>query len=130
MDNSFQSSNSIAPNYTLPAIDFADQVDQNTTDIATLAERMSRNSERISDNEEGIALAIALSDPDLLGDQQFAMKANFGVFNSSCSLGFTMKGMLNDNLFGNGEVLTVSGGLAYGVNRSTVGGRVSVQIGW
>ena len=82
------------------------------------------------DNEEGIALGIALSDPDLSGMQQNAVKFNLGTFSGANAFGITVKRMVNDNLLGNGEALTLSGGVAYGLDRNTVGGRVSVQIGW
>ncbi len=44
----------------------------------------------------------------------------------------TVKGLLADDVFGGGEMLTVSGGAGFGVEggRDTVGGRVSLQLGW
>jgi hypothetical protein len=85
---------------------------------------------RIDENQEGVAIAIALSDPDLFGGQTFAIKANGGYFEGSYAVGVTVKGLLVDDIFGGGGKLTVSGGAGYGVQEQTVGGRASIQLGW
>ena len=86
--------------------------------------------EQVDENTEGVAVAIALSDPDLFAGQTFAVKANFGTFEGSNAAGLTLKGLLIDDVFGGGEMLTVSGGFGFGVQEQTLGGRVSVQMGW
>jgi len=85
---------------------------------------------RLDKNEEGVAVGIALSDPDLYAGKTFALKGNWGVFEGSNALGVSAKGLLADNLFGQGDQLTLSGGIGWGTDENTVGGRVSGQVSW
>lgn len=91
---------------------------------------IDRNKQRAEENEEGAAVSIALSDPDLYAGKTFAVKGNWGIFEGSNALGVSAKGLLADNLFGQGDQLTLSGGIGWGVNENTVGGRVSGQVSW
>jgi hypothetical protein len=77
-----------------------------------------------------VAVSIALSDPDLFNGQKFALKGNWGSFEGSNALGFTAKGLLAEHFLGTSSQLTMSGGLGFGLDGDTVGGRVSTQIGW
>ena len=92
--------------------------------------RLDRNEKRSEENEEGVAVGIALSDPDLYAGKTFALKGNWGIFEGSNALGVSAKGLLADDLFGQGDQLTLSGGIGWGVDENTVGGRVSGQVSW
>ncbi len=99
-------------------------------EIAGIDGRLDGAFNRIDQNEEGLAVSIALSDPDLFNGQKFALKGNWGTFEGSNALGFTARGLLAQNLFGTNSQLTMSGGLGFGLDGDTMGGRVSTQIGW
>lgn len=128
----------VTETYTLPGLTSAASkaaqsgpLELVTTDAAgNLASDGGETFRRIDENQEGVAVAIALSDPDLFGGQKFAIKANGGFFEGWGAFGVTAKGLLKENVFGGGEMLTVSGGFGYGVQEQTVGGRVSIQLGW
>ena len=105
-------------------------ISTNTTNIAASTASNARQDRRIDKNQEGTAVAIALADPDLFGGQTFALKGNWGTFEGSHALGFSLKGLVTDNLLNSGLRLTVSGGMGFGLAKRTKGGRVSAQIGW
>ena len=79
---------------------------------------------------EGVAVALALSDPTLQPGDSFGIKAGVGLFNGNTALGFSALGVIDKNLFGNGETLAIGGGVGVGTNRGTVGGRLGAQITW
>jgi hypothetical protein len=99
-------------------------------DIAGVNNRVNRAFDKIDENQEGVAVSIALSDPDLYSGQTFAMKGNWGTFEGANALGFTAKGLIAENVLGSRSMLTMSGGVGFGVEENTFGGRVSAQIGW
>jgi hypothetical protein len=85
----------------------------------------------IKDVEEGVAVAMATEDPDLVADESFGIKASYGNFKGSDALGVAMSGVLARDMFEDGRGrLTLSGGLGIGLQEDNVGGRVSTQITW
>ena len=85
---------------------------------------------KIDENAEGVAIAMAVVNPDLTGSESFGMSFNYGNFEGSSALGFAVTGVLSRNVFGGGERLALSGGVGFGLDNDTTGGRVGAQITW
>lgn len=95
--------------------------------------------EALSQLQAGVAVSLASANPELTNGKTFAIALNWGKFLQSNALGFSTIGVLDRNLFGNGEQLSISGGFGVSVSEATygghtagttVGGRASVQLGW
>ncbi len=74
---------------------------------------------------DGVAIAMALSGPDMVGGERFAVKVNFGTYNGANAFGFTMAGVLARTDFGR---ITMSGGVA--TTGQNTGGNVGMQLSW
>ncbi|RIA47416.1 hypothetical protein [Dichotomicrobium thermohalophilum] len=86
--------------------------------------------DRVNENQEGVAIALALQNPDLVGNETFGMSVNWGGFESSNALGIAATGVLGHDLFGGGDRLAIAGGVGFGLDKDTVGGRVGAQVTW
>jgi hypothetical protein len=85
--------------------------------------------DRINANTAGVAIALALENPDLTGNERFGLAMNWGMFNGAHALGLSATGVLGHNILGEGDRLAVSGG--FGISTSNVmGGRVGAQLSW
>ena len=87
----------------------------------------------------GIAIALALENPDLVGNERFGMSANLGFFEGNTALGVALMGVLGHNFVGEGERWALSGGVGLSLNENnfggqdtdrTVAGRAGVQVSW
>ena len=87
----------------------------------------------------GIAIALALENPDLVANERFALAGNVGFWEGNVALGFTAAGVLGKNLVGQGERWALSGGVGFTVkedsfggqsSKSSVGGRAGLQVSW
>ncbi len=87
----------------------------------------------------GIAIAMALENPDLVGNETFGLSANLGFFEGNTALGVALMGVVGHNLVGGGERWAVSGGVGVSLNENefggqsvdrTVAGRAGVQVSW
>jgi hypothetical protein len=87
----------------------------------------------------GIAIAMALENPDLVGNETFGLAANLGFFEGNTALGVALMGVLGHNFVGGGERWAVSGGVGVSLNENefggqsvdrTVAGRAGVQVSW
>ena len=74
---------------------------------------------------DGVAIAMALSSPDLVAGERFAMKFNLGTYNGSSAFGFSVAGVLARTDFGR---VTLSGGVA--TTGANTGGNVGMQLSW
>jgi hypothetical protein len=111
-----------------------------TTDTAgNLATDGGKIFDTLSENQAGIAIAMSLGMPDLQADESFGVALNWGRFEDSQAIGVTAMGVVNRDLFGGGERLSLNG--AFGVSldeesfgqrktHSTTGGRVGFQLTW
>ena len=79
---------------------------------------------------EGIAVAMALHDPDLVAGEKFGLRLNWGNYEGSNGLALTAAGVLGYNVLSTGDRLAVSGGMGWGIDHSQLGGRVGVQLTW
>ena len=89
----------------------------------------------IEENTEGIAMAMALENPDLKGSENFGIAINGGFFEGSYAIAGAVMATLTDDLFsqlgaGSGGRLALAGGGAYGVEHNNFGGRVGFQLTW
>ena len=106
------------------------RVDQIGTKFNGVDERIS-GAEKMSERAmQGVAIALSLSDPTLLNGDVFGLKVNYGHFDGHSALGVSAMGLLTRDLFGHGETLAISGGLGFGMNDHSVGGRVGLQLTW
>ncbi len=74
---------------------------------------------------DGVAIAMALSSPDLVAGERFAMKFNLGTYNGSNAFGFSVAGVLARTDYGR---ITMSGGVA--TTGANTGGNVGMQLSW
>jgi hypothetical protein len=93
----------------------------------------------LSELNGGVAIAMALVNPDFVGAEKFGISGNVSYWEENVALGFTAAGVLGRNVFGSGERITVSGGVGFSVeeqsfgrqgSNSSVGGRGGVQLTW
>ena len=87
----------------------------------------------------GIAIAMALENPDLVGNETFGLAANLGFFEGNTALGVALMGVLGHNFVGGGERWAIAGGVGVSLNQNelggqgtdrTVAGRAGVQVSW
>ena len=87
----------------------------------------------------GVAIAMAMANPDLVGREVFGLSGNVAYWEENVALGFSAMGVLGRNLLGQGERLAVSGAVGVSVEEksfgqqgstNSVGGRAGAQITW
>ena len=107
-----------------------------TTDEAgNLASGGGSIFEDIEENTEGVAMAMALENPDLKGSENFGIAINGGFFEGESAIAGAIMATLTDDLLsqlgaGSGGRLALAGGAAYGVDHNNFGGRVGLQLTW
>ncbi len=87
---------------------------------------------KVSDEKNsGVALAIAMQNPDLAGSERFGMAANWGAFENANALGMSLMGVLGHDFVSRGDRVALSGGFGVGFETgngdSVYGGRVGLQ---
>ena len=66
-----------------------------TTDAnGNLASDNGSTFRHIDENQSGVAMAIAMQNPDLTGNELFGVAANWGTFESANGLGVALMGVL------------------------------------
>jgi hypothetical protein len=115
----------------LAAYTFSELGIASSSDLAGINSRLDGVDHRIdgvalkSDKAlQGVAMAFAMAGaPALLPNQTFALSGNWGGYEgkNGVSVGGALK--LGSNV-------QLNGGVAYGVNEGTVGGRAGVSVGW
>jgi hypothetical protein len=91
--------------------------------------RIRKNTRDIEDNSEGVAMAMSIQDPDLVGDERLGMKVGWGTFSGEHAMGVTLGGVVMPDI-GAGIRLGVAGGAAFGLAEGNIGGRAGVQLSW
>ena len=85
----------------------------------------------IDENQSGVALAMAIQNPDLVGSERFGVATNWGNFEGANALGLSLMGVLGNNLIALNDRVAVSGGFGvgfdYGSGDNVYGGRVGLQ---
>lgn len=112
------------------------QLDKTNNQVRKLDNRVDSLEQSYSDLEQrfenafeesldGVAIAMALSSPDLVAGERFALKVNLGTYNGSNAFGFSVAGVLARTDFGR---VTLSGGVA--TTGANTGGNVGMQLSW
>jgi len=91
--------------------------------------RVRANADDIDDNSEGIAMAMSIQDPDLVGDERLGLKVGWGTFSGENAMGVAASGVLVPDI-GAGIRLGLAGGAAFGLSRGGIGGRAGLQLSW
>jgi hypothetical protein len=94
---------------------------------------------QLGEHGSGIAIAMAVENPDLVGNETFGLSANVGFFEGNTALGIAAMGVLGHDFMGGGERWALAGGVGFSLNEQdygghstdrTVGGRAGVQVSW
>ncbi len=113
-----------------------------TTDAnGNLASDQGATFEQIAENKQGIAMAIAMENPDLVGMESFGVAANWGHFDGANAIGISAMGVLSRDVFmdGTGTRLSVSGSFGYSPDDEQLfgqeadesfAGRAGLQLTW
>ncbi len=97
--------------------------------LAGMSTRLSNAEKGVELALDGVALAMALADPVLTGDASFGLRGNWGNFEGHSAWGVSAIGILDRNVFGNGETLGIAGAIGATEN-GDVGGRIGAQLTW
>jgi trimeric autotransporter adhesin len=97
---------------------------------AAMDNRVSKVEQKAKLALEGVAVSLAVADPILRGNEVFGMRMNFGTFGGETALGASLVGVIDQNVFGNGERLAITGGLGIGLSEGNAGGRIGAQLTW
>jgi hypothetical protein len=129
-------SGDLTPFYTLPAQTNTAQIQQNTgaidtnttniatntRDIASLRSELSNTNEKVDENTEGVALALAMVGGLTLPDgNTYAISGNWGTFEGENALAFGAIARVSKNVY-------VTGGFGAGLNNGTFGGRAGISF--
>jgi hypothetical protein len=89
---------------------------------------------RLDEAESGIALAMSMEDPDLIGNERFGARMNYGNFEGANALSWTFAGVLGRDVLRVGDRISVGGGFGVGFDEGHAedvwGGRVGAQWTW
>jgi trimeric autotransporter adhesin len=87
--------------------------------------------DKVDENQSGVALAMAITNPDLTGNEKFGVAANYGNFEGANALGMALMGVLGHNFVTVNDRVAVSGGFGVGFDNGSgddvFGGRVGLQ---
>ena len=75
----------------------------------------------------GIAIATALENPDLTGNERFGVMVNYGNYEGSGAVGISAVGVLGNNVFDDGDRVAIAGAVGFSTQESQVAGRVGIQ---
>jgi hypothetical protein len=87
--------------------------------------------ETLDEHASGIALAMSMENPDLVGTERFGIAANWGHFDGANALSVSAMGVLGYDVLAEGDRVALSGGIGVGFENgqgdATFGGRVGLQ---
>ncbi|MCD6581147.1 MAG: hypothetical protein J7K90_05035 [Desulfuromusa sp.] len=111
-----------------------------TSDIdGNLATDGGQIFEALSDNQAGVAIAMALQVPSLHAGESFGVALSWGMFNKSQALGLSAMGVAARDVFKKGDRIALTGGFGVSIKEesfggrrthSSAGGRVGAQLSW
>ena len=111
-----------------------------TTDAAgNLASDGGQIFNKLSEQGAGIALAVAMENPDLVANETFGLAANIGFFEGNSALALSGIGVLGYDFVGGDDRWVISGGVGVSLNEKdygghkadrTVAGRAGIQVSW
>jgi hypothetical protein len=65
-----------------------------------------------------------------MGNEIFGLMLNWGTYEQRNAVGLSAAGVLAHDIFSEGDRLSISGGIGYGVQEKQLGGRVGLQMSW
>lgn len=98
--------------------------------VGTFDQRITNATERADKAMEGVAVALSLADPVLANGDSLGIRVSWGTYGGENAIGTSIMGVVSNNTFGNGETLSIAGGVGVGLSDGNVGGRVGVQLTW
>ena len=98
------------------------------SDGGALQRRVDRNAGNIDENREGVAVAMTLDAPYINWQQSFAVGGNWANFEDENALGFMVAGRVTK--FGDTGTFDLAGGVGFGLEQDSVGGRLGGQLAW
>lgn len=114
----------------LAAQTFAELGIGSAADVSVLQSQVNTLGNRDKELADGIAIALALEQPILVGQQKFALRGGYGNFDGESALGLSATALVSRSTFGPGTSVMLDAGIGYGTNTDTVAGRAGVTIGW
>jgi len=97
-------------------------------DVNAINQRLAKVSD---EKNSGIALAVAMQNPDLTGSERIGVAANWGTYENANGLGMSLMGVLGHDFVSRGDRVAISGGFGIGFETgngdSVYGGRVGLQ---
>ena len=114
-------------------------VNTNTTGVATNTNNIQINANEIAGlrgqgdiNTAGVAIALAVENPDLKGMESFGILVNGSTFNGSTAIGGAFIGSIAEDMFGVGNRgrLAISAGVGYSLEQKEFGARGGLQLTW
>jgi trimeric autotransporter adhesin len=85
-------------------------------------------NQRVDQANQGVAIAMAVQNPALTGNDKFGISVNWSEFAGNNAFGAAAVGIIGKNLFGGGEKLGLTGGI--GGSGNQVAGRAGLQLTW
>lgn len=115
----------------LAAYTFSELGLASSDDLASINARLGQVDQRLDGLDErsdkalqGVAMAFALAgSPSLAEHETFAISGNWGGYQGKSGMAFGAALKLDPHI-------QLNGGMAYGMNDGTVGGRAGVRLGW
>jgi trimeric autotransporter adhesin len=103
-------------------------------ELEIFGRRLDNHDKRIDENQSGVALAISIENPDLVGSERFGVAMNYGNFEGASALSWSAMGVLGYDVLSPGDRIAISGGFGVGLQEGAGddvwGGRVGAQWTW
>ena len=91
-----------------------DKIDEFDDHFTQVDRRLDQHDKRIDENKSGVALAISIENPDLIGNERFGVAMNYGNFEGASALSWSAMGVLGYDVLSRGDRVAVSGGFGVG----------------
>lgn len=99
-------------------------------EINQINNRIGQLRDRDRELAGGIAIAMALDQPNLLAGQQFAVRVGWGNFDGSNAVGVSAAGLVSNDVFGPGSTMVLDVGVGASSVDDMVGGKAGITFGW
>ena len=106
-------------------------IDRNTEQRFNNVDARINSVDRKADKAlDGVAVALAVSDPVLLAGDTFGIRMNWGEFQGKHAIGLSALGVLDRNFLGTNTSLAIAGGVGVSTYDGAVGSRLGLQLTW